>query len=185
MHAKNGRAYIGSPPLIIADVALEECMKAVHKWTDAFHVFLIPRLYSPLWSCMFHKLSDFVFQLSPGLWHWPDTMHKPLFIGISLPLLTRSPWTLKQMPLLVGMERKLCQVLSSGEADFCANFCKSQGSLPACQKTWHTGCYKCLGKGKFPLRMMTDKEGNLWFWQEQREQRINQGVRGAHASIPF
>jgi hypothetical protein len=117
MHPKNGRAYIWSPPPIVADAALEECMKAVHKRTDAFHVFLIPRLYSPLWSRMFHKLSNFVFQLSPGLWHWPDTMHKPLFISISLPLLTRSPWTLRRMPLLVGMERKLCQVLSLGEAD--------------------------------------------------------------------
>jgi hypothetical protein len=68
---------------------------------------------------------------------------------------------------------------------FCANFCESRGSLPACQKTWHAGCYECLGKGKFLLRTTTDKEGNLWFQQEQCEQRINQGVRGAHASIPF
>jgi hypothetical protein len=44
-------------------------------------------------------------------------MHEPLFIGISLPVLTRSPWTLRQMALLVGMEQKLRQVLSSGEAD--------------------------------------------------------------------
>jgi hypothetical protein len=117
MHAKNRRAYIWSPPPIIADVALEECMKAVHKRMGAFHVFLIPRLYSSLWSRMFHKLSDLVFQLSPGLRHWPDTMHKPLFIGISLLLLTRSPCTLQRTPLLVGMERKLHQVLSLGEAD--------------------------------------------------------------------
>jgi hypothetical protein len=33
--------------------------------------------------------------------------------------------------------------------------------------------------------MTTDEEGNLWFWQEHCEQRINQGVREAHASIPF
>ncbi len=44
-------------------------------------------------------------------------MHKPLFIGISLPLLSRSPWTLQQTLLLVGMEQKLRQVLSLGEAD--------------------------------------------------------------------
>jgi hypothetical protein len=66
MHAKNGRAHIWSPPPIIADVALEECMQAVHKWTDTFHMFLIPRLYPPLWSRMFHKLSNFILQLSPG-----------------------------------------------------------------------------------------------------------------------
>jgi hypothetical protein len=44
MHVKNGRAYIWSPPPVIVDVALEECMKAVHKRTDAYHVFLILRL---------------------------------------------------------------------------------------------------------------------------------------------
>jgi hypothetical protein len=39
--------------------------------------------------------------------------------------------------------------------------------------------------GKVPLRMTKDKEGSLWFCQEQREQRINHGVKGAHAPIPF
>ncbi len=54
-----------------------------------------------------------------------------------------------------------------------------------CRKTWYSRFYKCLGIGKFPLRTIKDEEGNLWFWQEQREQRINQGVQGAHPSIPF
>ncbi len=49
LHARNGMAYIWSPPLVIADVGLEECLKAIHKCTDAFHIFLVPRLYSPLW----------------------------------------------------------------------------------------------------------------------------------------
>ena len=110
------QVYIWSPPPVIADVALDECMKAVHKQTDAFHVFLIPRLYSPLWSCMFYKLSDFVFHLSPGFRHWPKTMHEPLFVGISLPLISRSPWSLQRTPLLVGLERRLRHVLSTGEA---------------------------------------------------------------------
>jgi hypothetical protein len=30
------QVYIWSPPPVIADVALDECMKAVHKQTDAF-----------------------------------------------------------------------------------------------------------------------------------------------------
>jgi hypothetical protein len=42
-HARNGQCYLWSPPPVIADVALEECLKAVHKRTDAFHIFLIPR----------------------------------------------------------------------------------------------------------------------------------------------
>ena len=48
-HAKDGRAYIWTPPPVVAGVALEECAKVIHKRTDAYHVFLIPHLYSPLW----------------------------------------------------------------------------------------------------------------------------------------
>jgi hypothetical protein len=44
-------------------------------------------------------------------------MHKPLFIGISLPLLTRKSWTLRGMPLLVELEGQLRGVLSSSQED--------------------------------------------------------------------
>ncbi len=44
-------------------------------------------------------------------------MHEPLFVGISLPLLTRNPWSLQRMMLLVDLERQLHQVLSSCEED--------------------------------------------------------------------
>ena len=37
-HAPNGRFYLWTPPPIIADVALEEALKAIHKRTDAFHI---------------------------------------------------------------------------------------------------------------------------------------------------
>ena len=39
--------------------------------------------------------------------------------------------------------------------------------------------------GKFPVNKMEDEEGNVWYKQGQREERINYGVRGAHALIPF
>ncbi len=116
-HTRNGKTYVLTPPPIIADVALEECLKAIHKRTDAYHVFLIPRLYSPLWLHMFYKLSDFIFQLSAGSMHWPSTMHKPLFIGIALPTLSRPPWTLQRTPKVVGLERGMLTVLASGETD--------------------------------------------------------------------
>jgi hypothetical protein len=41
-HTENGKAFIWVPPPIIADVALEECFKAIHKRTDAYRIFLIP-----------------------------------------------------------------------------------------------------------------------------------------------
>jgi hypothetical protein len=48
-HTADRKAYIWAPPPIIADVSLEECAKAIHKRMDAYHIFLTPQLYSPLW----------------------------------------------------------------------------------------------------------------------------------------
>ncbi len=48
-HTPNRKAYIWSPPPIIADIALEEYSKAIHKQTNMLYIFLMPQLYSPLW----------------------------------------------------------------------------------------------------------------------------------------
>ena len=123
-HARNGMVYIWCPPPVLADVALEECLKAVHKRSDAFHIFLIPRLFTPRWSRLFHKLSDFVCHLPAGSPHWPCEMHEPLFVGISLPLTHRPPWSLRRTPLLVGLEREMRRVQSTREADGRDILCK-------------------------------------------------------------
>jgi hypothetical protein len=102
-HAKNGKAYIWSPTPVIADDALEECLKAVHKRTDAFHIFVIPRLFSPQWMQLLYKLADLVFHIPPGSPHWPCTMHEPLFVGIALPLLNRNPCTLTKSAVVGGI----------------------------------------------------------------------------------
>ena len=114
---KMDRPTFGCPPLVIADVALEECMKAVHKQTDAVHIFVIPRLFMPRWTRIFHKLCDFQFFLPVGSTHWPPSMHEPLCIGISLPIVNKSPWTLQRTPLLAELARDLREVLASGEGD--------------------------------------------------------------------
>jgi hypothetical protein len=64
---------------------------------------------------LLYKLLDFVFKIPPGSRHWPSPMHKPHFVGDSLTLLTRDPWSLQRMPLLVELERQLHQVLCSSE----------------------------------------------------------------------
>jgi hypothetical protein len=71
------------------------------------------------------------------------------------------------------------------EGIFFTNFCKPQGSWPACRKTWHAGYYECLGQGKFPVKKIQDEEGNKWYKHKKRVKRINHGVRDAHASILF
>lgn len=116
-HAKSGRMYLWSPPPVIADVALEECLRAVHKQTDATHVFVIPRLCTPLWSRLFFKLCDFHFRVPAGSPFWPTGMHEPLWVGISLPFVRHRPWTLRGTPLLVGLARDLQEVFASGQGD--------------------------------------------------------------------
>ncbi len=49
--------------------------------------------------------------------YWPDGMHEPLFLGISLPFIRFNPWTLRGTPLLVEMEGNVRTVLGSGEGD--------------------------------------------------------------------
>jgi hypothetical protein len=68
---------------------------------------------------------------------------------------------------------------------FCANFCKPQGSWPACRKAWHASCYECLSQGKFPIKRIKDKEGNKCYKHKKRVHRVNHGVWGAHGSIHF
>jgi hypothetical protein len=68
---------------------------------------------------------------------------------------------------------------------FCANFLESQGGWAPCRMTWQANCYECLGIGKFPVKMHRDAEGNPWFKQKQKEDEINHGVKGVHASTPF
>ena len=123
-HAPNGRTYWWDPPPVIADIVLEEALKAKHKRTDAYHIFSIPRLFTPSWTRLFHKFADFVVKLPPGSTHWPACMHEPLFIGISLPFIRYNPWSLRGTPLLMDMEGQLRQVLGAGEGDGRHLLCK-------------------------------------------------------------
>ena len=102
---------------MIADVALEECLKATHKRQDACHIFIVPRLLTPTWRRLFRKLCDFVVIMPVGHPFWPTHMHEPLFLGVSLPFVHHRPWSLRGTPLLVALERDLRQVWASSEKD--------------------------------------------------------------------
>ena len=116
-HAPSFCSYLWTPPPVIADVALEECLKAVHKRRDSYHIFVIPRLFTTKWRRLFAKLCDFSISLPVGSTHWPAEMHEPLWIGISFPFIPYRPWTIRVTPAVVGLERQLHQVLRSGEGD--------------------------------------------------------------------
>ncbi len=103
------------PP--VADAALKELLKARHKWTDSFHVVLIPRLMTPWWQGLFNKACDFTFVVSPGSSSWPSNMFKPLWIGIVLPFTHHRPWCFKRALLLVKLGGTLRGLLETCEED--------------------------------------------------------------------
>jgi hypothetical protein len=152
-HAPNGQVYWWDPPPVVADIALEEAMTARHKRSDAVHIFTIPRLFSPAWSRLFHKFSDFIVKFPAGSTHWPKGLHEPLFIGIALPYIRYSPWSLRGTPLLVDMDRKLREVLSSGEGDgrdILRQLLRVPGRISGVQEGVARGMLRMPGAGEVP-----------------------------------
>ena len=116
-YGKGGGLFLWSPPPAIADVALEEMLKARHKRSDTFHVVVVPRIMSPRWRRLFRKACDFLFVVSPGSDYWPFDMFEPLWVGILLPFVKHRPWCLKRAPVLLEFGRKLRGMLETGEGD--------------------------------------------------------------------
>jgi len=116
-YGKGGKVFLWTPPPAVADVALEEVLKARHKRTDTFHVLLVPRLMTPRWRRLFNKACDFSFVVSPGCAYWPSDMYEPLWVGILLPFVKHRPWCLKRAPVLLEIGRELRGVLQTGQGD--------------------------------------------------------------------
>jgi hypothetical protein len=188
-HEGPGNIHLWAPQPAVADAVLEELLKARHKRTNTFHVIVIPRLMSPRWRRLFHKVSDLHFVVPAGTSYWPSHMYEPLWIGIVLPFVPYRPWQLKRAPLLVELARKLCEVCQESDVST-RNILRKLLKLPrrlaiSCRQAWHPECYTCLGIGTFPLAILHDEEGNHWVKQSDRETRLNTGVRGIHAVSPF
>ena len=110
-HGDKNKLFLWAPQPPIADAALEELLKALHKRTDTFHVVLIPRLMTPRWRRLFNKACDFTFVVSPGSAFWPADMFEPLWVGNVLPFTHHRLWCFKRAPLLVEIGRDLQEVL--------------------------------------------------------------------------
>ena len=116
-HEPRSSIHLWTPPPAVADVALEELLKARHKRSDTYHIIVIPRLYTPRWRRLFNKACDFTFSVPPNKSFWSAAMFEPLWVGIVLPFTHHRPWQLKRAPLLVDLERELREVLRDGDGD--------------------------------------------------------------------
>jgi hypothetical protein len=114
-HKKSGKLHLWCPAPAISDAMLEELLKARHKRTDTFHVICIPRLMSPRWHRLFHKVSDLHFTVPAGASFWPSHMFEPLWIGVVLPFVPCRPWQLKSAPLMVELGRQLYEVCKDSD----------------------------------------------------------------------
>ena len=115
-HAPSGQTLLWAPPPAAADAALEELLKARHKRTDTTHIIVVPRLMTPRWRRLFHKVADCCFTVAPGADFWPSHMFEPLWVAVVLPFHRHSPWQLQRAPLMVELGRKLHRLCSNGEA---------------------------------------------------------------------
>jgi hypothetical protein len=96
-----------SPAPVIAVVALEELRKSRHKRPDLTHIFICPKLMTPLWRKHLLRTCCFSFYVDPGLSHWPDEMHESLLVGVYLPYLPCYPWTYRRSKSVLELERQL------------------------------------------------------------------------------
>ena len=111
------RSYLWTPPPFAADVAIAELRKARIKRQTSSHVFVVPKLCSPLWIKQVYKSADFVFELPAGHSCWPTEMHEPVLIAIVFPFLRHKPWQIRSTPKMFAMGSELRRMLSAENMD--------------------------------------------------------------------
>ena len=116
-HGPANKMFLWAPQPATADAALEELLKARHKRTDTFHIVVVPRLMAHRGRCLFNKVCDFSFVVSPECSFWPSHMYKPLWVCVDLPFIHHRPWYLKQAPRMAELGISLRGMLPSCEAN--------------------------------------------------------------------
>jgi hypothetical protein len=126
--------YVWEPPPAAAQFAVEELRKARLKRQASTHIFVCPRLMTPLWKRQLSKVADVVFEIPAGsIAVWDAASHEPLVVGIVFPFLPFRPWQLRDTPKFRAMGRQLCKVWKESEAvgrNFLCEFLLRTRSLP-------------------------------------------------------
>jgi len=91
-----------------AGAAMEELGVSRHKCPYLNHVFICPRLFTQYWRKRLYRIADVVLELPPGaIPAWPDSMHEPLIVALTLRFATVHPWQLRQCPEILELGRQV------------------------------------------------------------------------------
>ena len=106
---------IWTPSPCTSDVAVEELRKARHKRQISQHLFVVPRLMSPLWRKQLYKAADLVVTIPCGHDCWPNNMYEPLTLAFVFPFINSRPWQLRGSIYLLALGRELSRVWRDNE----------------------------------------------------------------------
>jgi hypothetical protein len=103
------------PPPAAADVALEELRKARIKRHNLTHVFICPKLMTPLWLKQPFKATDFLVEVPAGYPHWPSAMHESVLIAFCLPYSVHEPWCAARTPKVLSVRRRVQKMFETSD----------------------------------------------------------------------
>ena len=98
-------------PPAAGGVAIEQLCTHTHGVPSSLHIILIPRLCISLFRKQMGKVVDLLFTVETNNIFWNKTMHKPLLLGIYLPLLPPlsrfAPWKLRHTRMVEQVQSQL------------------------------------------------------------------------------
>ena len=121
-----GGFMVWAPSPCTADVAVEELRKARHKRQISQHLFVVPRLMTPLWRKQLYKAADLVVTIPCGHQAWPVNMFEPLTVAFIFPFLNSRPWQLRGSFYLLALGRELSRLWRDNKS----------GEGPILRKLW-------------------------------------------------
>ena len=132
------------------------------KEKSSTHLFLMPRLMTPLWLKPLYKVADLVFHINPVHKFWGKEMHEPLIVAFVFPFLSHRPWQLRSTPKMLSVGRDLCALFKSPDMagrNLLQQLLLEVKKLPSLQSSLVWKLLYFNQSPPFPYRLPTNKLG--------------------------
>jgi len=113
-----GGRYVWNPAPCAGEIATEKLCEISHMYSDTSHIFICPMLMTNKWRKQMTKAADVSFHIPVGCKLWEDSCHEPLQVMLTCPILSTSPYRVKERSHFVdefgnqmqGLWREDCEV---------------------------------------------------------------------------